>query len=284
MFKKFLASLCAIVVLALMPIVITLTVLRYTVLTPLALKQAVRSAQVGESLPSIMDTVLQKNDEFDAVIVKELLPPTEVYSIVDQVIDLVWVWWKTDQPLEQLVSQIRLGTLSDRINQLVDIPTQPNQLFDIPQAIQQWMVTNPAQVKIITTVSTQIRAWLEWIAQILLISQIVTIVSLVLMVVLRLPVWRSVWRWLGLVALLAGLEVLVSALVLFFVPQLIIILAGIPNYDVVMTVVSNVLTTLLRPGIIWLLWLGGGMVVSGILLQFVAHWCKKPQSTIPATN
>lgn len=145
--KKFFSSVLAIGFIVLAPLVIPATVIQLRVFTPSSFKHFIRAAQLGERLPELVASfvVSQASQEGQGIeqtfqqfggqalferAMARLFPPTEVYAILDEVIDQGFIWWQSGQPIQDLDLSIDLSSAKQRLGPIVleAITTQVEQL------------------------------------------------------------------------------------------------------------------------------------------------------------
>lgn len=137
--KKFLATVCAILFIVLAPLTVVSTVVQIKFFTPQGLKLLLRTSQIGEHLPQLLSSVFsnQAQDELqeesnqvdpfnqfggEAVFedaLSKVLPPEDVYAILDQSVDIIFIWWKTDEPVERIPLVIDLSRPKQRLAPIV---------------------------------------------------------------------------------------------------------------------------------------------------------------------
>lgn len=137
--KKFLASVCAILFILLAPITVVSTVVQIKFFSPQGVKLLLRASQIGEQLPELLTSVFSNlaQEEFqgepdqvdpftqfggEAVFtdaLSKVLPPEDVYAILDQSVDIIFIWWKTGEPVERIPLVIDLSRPKQRLAPIV---------------------------------------------------------------------------------------------------------------------------------------------------------------------
>lgn len=152
--RKFFASLFAIIFILLAPLTVVATVVQVKFFTPQGVKVLLRASQIGEHLPQILSAVFSNlseqelnqgsspDEEFlgdepaedelggdpftqfggqavfeDAL--GKVLPAEDVYAILDQAVDTIFVWWRTDLPIQDLPLVIDLSRPKQRLAPIV---------------------------------------------------------------------------------------------------------------------------------------------------------------------
>lgn len=143
--RKFFASLFAILFILLTPLTVVATVVQVKFFTPQGVKLLLRASQIGEHLPQILSAVFsnlaeqEMNQEFTPVEAEmggdpfiqfggqavfedalgKVLPAEDVYAILDQAVETIFVWWKTDLPIQDLPLVVDLSRPKQRLAPIV---------------------------------------------------------------------------------------------------------------------------------------------------------------------
>lgn len=350
--KKFLAGLFAILFITLSPLVIISTLIQVRLLTPDGFKQAVRALELGEELPKLIGNFIAEQaaqEEGEGVDVflqfggrevfeqalHSVFPPSDVYAILDSVIDQGFIWWTGGQPIQNLELTIDLSSAKHRLapvildsvtQQLEALPecTQAeleqltnsldagdvslscrppgltiddllaegistDQLtssvlsnvpdkFDVHEFFIQMNQSDPEQLIELNNRIDSVRSIFRLARLALFILQISCVFSFVLVGLLRLTTLRSFFTWIGIMLLIPGIELSLTALIAKFFPRF--FQQRISNYPPGLTetlsidVFSNFILDLFLPTT---LILGVSMTSAGICLLIASRLLGRQQ-------
>ncbi|MEK7539913.1 MAG: hypothetical protein AAB558_01565 [Patescibacteria group bacterium] len=135
--RKFFATICAILFILLAPLTVVASVVQVKFFTPQGVKLLLRAGQIGEYLPQLLSSAFTNlsQEEFSQEEVDpfaqfggqavfedalgKVLPPEDVYAILDQAVETIFTWWKTDQPIQDLPLVIDLSRPKQRLAPIV---------------------------------------------------------------------------------------------------------------------------------------------------------------------
>jgi hypothetical protein len=136
--KNFFATLCALIIIFLFPLVTLLTVVQLQLSGAENVQQLVRDAKIAEQVPDLIITKMQESEggSEEGLSEEEILsnaqgvmntraqianalPPETVNAIFDQVIDDGAVWWKSDAPLEEFPLVLNIAPFKDEVKPLL---------------------------------------------------------------------------------------------------------------------------------------------------------------------
>lgn len=298
--KKFLAVVCALIILGLFPITLLSTIAKYRVFTATATKQLVRSSQVGEQLPALIAAKWADNSnetmttaEAEDFLTKAL-PPTTVYKITDQSIDVIAQWWSTDARIEDLPLVLDLSVVQENFklgNGLFldwlrlsggDLTLPSTMEVNVQEILQERATENPTQFAGINQQITLMRQWSKFIGNFLWFGWALLGLCLLSIILLRHRPTYAMFGWLGWVACLCALEIVPLMIGLWFLPGLITPWLNTSLEPAQLTVLMGLLTTITRT-LLWpMVWVSGGLmlgaIISWIIRGIMKHHARSPMT------
>lgn len=300
--KKFLAVVCALIILGLFPITLLSTIAKYRVFTATATKQLVRSSQIGEQLPNLVATKWASNSnntmttaEAEDFLAKAL-PPATVYKITDQSIDVIAHWWSTDARIEDLPLVLDLSVVQENFklgNGLFldwlrlsggDLTLPSTMEINVQEILQERATENPTQFAGINQQITLMRQWSKFIGNFLWFGWALLSLCLLSIILLRHRPSYAIFGWLGWVTCLCALEIVPLMIGLWFLPGLITPWLNTSLEPAQLTVLIGLLTTLAK-ALLWpMVWVSGGLMLGAIISWIIRGIMKHNSSQPPAAS